>query len=152
MLQNQKKIKFHFTKMLCDQMKPPALLSKMETNFLFFWFSTNELHKAILLKVMLFSKKSQSLPNLIPSEWHFIKEKKAGFWATATVLYPTAADHTCFCTEWRAIWHQRSFHVPAPKRPSGDAESSSLLCNDWAATWIFVISTKTHKPTATWVF
>lgn len=53
--------------MLCGQMKPPVLLSKMET-FLFFWFSKNELYKAILLKLMLFSKDSQPLPNFVPSE------------------------------------------------------------------------------------
>lgn len=107
----------------------------------------------MLLKLMLFSKESQFLPNWVLCEWQFIKERKAGFGATATVLYPTGTDHTCLCPEWSTTWHQRSgFHVPVPKRPSGDVGSSSLSCTYWAATWISVTSTKAHKPTAMWSF
>lgn len=85
----------------------------------------------MLLKLMLFSKESQLLPNWVLCEWQFITERKAGFWATATVLYLTSTDHTCLCTEWSAVWHQGSgFHVPAPKRPRGDLESFSLLCTE----------------------
>lgn len=106
----------------------------------------------MLLKLMLFSKESQLLPNWVLCEWQFIKERKAGFWATVTVLYLTSTDHTCLCTEWSAIWHRGpGFHVPAPKRPRGDLESFSLLCTYWAAIWVSVI-TKVPKPAAMWSF
>lgn len=107
----------------------------------------------MLLKLMLFSKESQLLPNWVLCEWQFIKERKAAFWATATVLYLASTDRTCLCTEWSAIWHGGSgFHVPAPKRPRGDLESFSLLCTDWAAIWISGTPTKVHKPAAMWSF
>lgn len=106
----------------------------------------------MLLKLMLFSKESQLLPNWVLCEWQFIKERKAGFWAAVTVLYLTSTDHTCLCTEWSAIWHRGpGFHVPAPKRPRVDLESFSLLCTDWAAIWVSV-TTKVPKPAAMWSF
>lgn len=64
MLQNQKKTKEQ--SLYKDALWPNEIFSSAQQNgdtFPFFWFSTKKLYEAMLLKLMLFSKESQLMPN-----------------------------------------------------------------------------------------